>query len=51
MKIKDIDESQIDLLVLATGSVLKAIVSIAKCIDEIKHNDVPKLNTTPLLNN
>lgn len=37
-KIKDVDSSKIDDTMGAIGSVLKAIVQVAKCIDSFKNS-------------
>lgn len=41
MCIKDIREDQVDNILGAIGNVLKAIISIAKCVDDVKKNELP----------
>ena len=36
MELKNVEGAQVDVLVTALGSILKAIVRIAQCVDEIK---------------
>jgi len=39
MSIKDVQEEQIDSIMGAIGAVLKAIVSVAKCVDNVKKDN------------
>ncbi|CAL9981372.1 hypothetical protein VPHD148_0240 [Vibrio phage D148] len=40
MSIKDIREDQVDNVLGAIGAVLKAIISVARCVDDVKKNEL-----------